>query len=218
MYLTEKLAASLGKRASSILNMSREKEQIIVYGAVNLLQTIFSILWIVIAGAVLGVLYEALVFSTSGSILRKYSGGVHASSPGRCIIFGTVVSTAVGLFVGKFLYKFSLLSVMILSAFCMVISFIAVFIKAPVDSPQKPITRTAIKKMFKRNSIITLMVFSIIIVILYLFYNTSSKLYYLKIAECMVLGCLWQSMTLTKTGTAAFKKADSILKNIMERG
>jgi accessory gene regulator B len=218
MYLTEKLASSLGKRASSILNVNSEKEQIIVYGAINLLQTIFSILWIVIAGAVLGVLYEALVFSTSGSILRKYSGGVHASSPSRCIIFGTVVSTAVGLFVEKFLYKFSLLSLMTLSAFCMVISFTIVFIKAPVDSPQKPITKTSMKKMFKRNSIITLVVFSIIIVILYLFYNTSSKLYYLEIAECIVLGCLWQSMTLTKTGTAAFKKADSILKNIMERG
>jgi accessory gene regulator B len=218
MYLTEKLAASLGKRASSILNVSREKEQIIVYGAVNLLQTIFSILWIVIAGAVFGVLYEALVFSASGSILRKYSGGVHASSPSRCIIFGTVVSAAIGLFVGKFLYKFSLFSVMTLSVLCMVISFITVFIKAPVDSPQKPITKIAMKKMFRRNSIITLVVFSIIIVILCLFYNTSSKLYYLKIAECMDLGCLWQSMTLTKTGTAAFKKADSILKNIMERG
>ncbi|MHC6178730.1 accessory gene regulator ArgB-like protein [Clostridium sp. JNZ X4-2] len=218
MYLTERLAVSLGKKARTILNTDREKEQIIVYGAVNLLQTIFSILWVVIVGFILGVLYEALIFSASASLLRKYSGGVHASSPNRCIIFGTVVSAAAGLLVDRFLYIFSFSAVMGISLFCMAAAFIIVFLKAPVDSIQKPITNENMKKMFKKNSIMTIVIFSIIIIILCLFYNSSYKLYYLKIIGCISLGTLWQSMTLTDRGTAAFKKADLILKNITERG
>ncbi|MEY8000426.1 accessory gene regulator ArgB-like protein [Clostridium sp. Mt-5] len=218
MHLIERLAVSLGKKSRIILNADKDKEEIIVYGAINLLQTIFSILWVVIVGFILGVLYEAFIFSASASILRKYSGGVHASSPNRCIIFGTVVSAAVGLLVDRFFYSFSFSFTIIMSMFCMVIGFIIVFLKAPVDSIQKPITDINMKKMFKKNSIITILVFSIIIIILCLFYNTNYKLYYLKIIDCISLGFLWQSLTLTDRGTTAFKKADLILKNITERG
>lgn len=218
MYLTERLAVSLGKKARIILNVDKDKEEIIVYGAINLLQTIFSILWVVIAGFILGVLYEALIFSVSASILRKYSGGVHASSPNRCIIFGTVVSAAVGLLVDRFFYMFSFSAIIGISVFCMITAFIIVFLKAPVDSVQKPITNEDMKKMFKKNSIIAILVFSIIIIILCLFYNSSYKLYYLKVISCISLGSLWQSITLTNMGITAFKKADLILKNITERG
>ncbi|MEY8764229.1 MULTISPECIES: accessory gene regulator ArgB-like protein [Clostridium] len=217
MYLTEKLAISLGKKARTILKTDKEKEEILVYGAINLLQTIFSIAWVIIAGAILGVLYEALIFSVSMSILRKYSGGFHASSPNRCIIGGTISAATAGLLVDKFFYKFSFVTTLIMIITFMIIAFIIVSLKAPVDSPQKPISKISMKKMFKRNSIITLAIFSTIIIILCLFYSTNNKLYYLKIADCINLGCLWQSITLTDHGKAVFKKVDSVLKNIGER-
>lgn len=217
MYLTEKLAISLGKKARILLNVDKNREQIIVYGAINLLQTAFSILWIVIAGFILGVLYEALIFSTTASILRKYSGGVHASSPNRCIIIGTVLSSAAGLIINKFSYNISLTNTTAMSMLFITASFIIVILKAPVDSIKKPITDLNMKKRFKKNSIVTLTVFSMVVVILSTLYESTLKLYYLKIIHSIILGILWQSFTLTKMGITIFEKADSILKSITER-
>ncbi|WP_373844688.1 accessory gene regulator ArgB-like protein [Clostridium sp.] len=210
MYLTEKIATFLGKKASILLAIDEDREQIVIYGAINLLQTTLSILWIVIAGFILGVLYEALIFSTSASILRKYSGGVHASSPNRCIIIGTTLSCATGLVINNFSYSISLTNTIIMGIFFITVSFIIVILKAPVDSIKKPITDLNMKKNFKKNSIIVLIVFSIFIVVLSVFYETTSKLYYLKIIHSIILGILWQSITLTKIGITIFKKADKI--------
>ncbi|UZQ49405.1 accessory gene regulator ArgB-like protein [Clostridium kluyveri] len=217
MYLTEKLAISLGKKARILLNVDKNREQIIVYGAINLLQTIFSISWIAIAGFILGVLYEALIFSTTASILRKYSGGVHASSPNRCIIIGTVLSSASGLVIDKFSYNISLTTTTAMGMFFITASFTIVMLKAPVDSIKKPITDLNMKKRFKKNSIVTLTVFSMVVVILSTLYESTLKLYYLKIIHSIILGILWQSFTLTKMGITIFEKVDFILKSITER-
>lgn len=213
MYLTEKLAVSLGKKARILLNVDKNKEQIIVYGAINLLQIIFSILWVSIAGLILGVFYEALIFSTAASILRKYSGGVHASSPNLCIIFGTILASIGGLIVNKLLYKFSLTVTLTISILFITASFIIVILRAPVDSIKKPITNPNMKKKFKKNSIITLIIFSIVIAILSTLYEITLKLYYLKIIHSIILGVLWQSFTLTKMGITVFEKVDFILKS-----
>lgn len=217
MYLTEKLAVSLGKKTKVLLNLDEDSEKIIVYGAINILQTTFSILWIVIVGFILRVLYEALIFSTAASILRKYSGGVHASSPNRCIIIGTALSSAAGLIVDKFSHNISLINTTAMSIFFITASFIIVILKAPVDNIRKPITDLNMKKRFKKNSIITLIVFSIVIAILSTLYETTPRLYYLKIIHSIILGVLWQSFTLTKMGITIFEKVDSILKSITER-
>ncbi|WP_368490028.1 accessory gene regulator ArgB-like protein [Clostridium sp. BJN0013] len=217
MYLTEKLAVSLGKKAKILLNIDKNREQIIVYGAINLLQTVFSILWIIIAGFILGVLYEALIFSTAASILRKYSGGVHASSPNRCIIIGTVLSSAAGLVIDKFPYSLSLINTTAMGIFFITASFIIVILKAPIDSIKKPITDLNMKKKFKKNSIITLMIFSIIIAILSIIYKITFKLCYLKIIYSIILGILWQSITLTKICTITFEKVTFTLKFITGR-
>lgn len=217
MYLTEKLAISLGKKAKMLLNVDSNKEQIIVYGAINLLQIIFSVLWIIVTGLILGVFYEALIFSTTASILRKYSGGVHASSPNRCIIIGTTISCAVGLIVDKFSYNISLTNTIVMGIFFITTSFIILILRAPVDSIKKPITDLNMKKRFKKNSIIILIVFSIFITVLFVLYETTSKPYYLKIIHSIILSILYQSITLTKIGIIIFKKFDFTLKSITER-
>ncbi len=74
MSLAEKIATKIGNNAKLFLNVNEEQEQIIIYGAINLFQMLFAILWVIIAGLLFGVFYEALIFSITASILRKYSG------------------------------------------------------------------------------------------------------------------------------------------------
>ena len=216
MSLTVKVAAKKGNEAKLFLNVDEDKEQIIVYGAINLLQTIFAILWVIIFGLLFDVLYEALLFSVTSSSLRKYSGGVHASSPSRCIMIGTSIACIAGIFVNNILFKLNIFTAMIISLIIMTFSFIKVIINAPVDSIKKPITNVEVKKQFKKKSIIVLFIFSIIILTLFILSQKYLGLYYIKFIECITIGVLWQTITLTKGGISLLNKVDFVLKYIIE--
>ena len=217
MSLTEKIAVKIGNDAKLFLNIDRDKEQIIIYGAINLLQIIFAILWAVIAGLFFGVLYEVLIFSAIVSILRKYSGGVHASSPSRCIIIGTILAVVGGLSIDNIFYKLNISTVMLISIAIITFAFIIIAQKAPVDSIKKPITNIKMKNQFKKKSIIVLFIFSALIIILYVLSIKYSELLYIKVIETIGFGILWQTSTLTKNGISFLNKVDFVLKYIIER-
>ena len=216
MSLAEKIAIKICDDAKLFLNVDEDKEQIIIYGAISLLQTIFAILWVIIASLFLGVLYEALVFSITASILRKYSGGVHASSPSRCIIIGTATAVMAGISIDKIFFKFNMITVILVFITIMGFAFIIVAKNAPVDSIKKPITNIEMKKQFKKKSIIALFVFLFAIAILFLLSVRSSGVYYIRAIESIGLGVLWQSITLTKNGISLVNKIDFALKYIIE--
>lgn len=216
MSLTEKIATKIGNNAKLFLNVNEEQEQIIVYGAINLFQMLFAILWVIIAGLLFGVFYEALIFSISASILRKYSGGVHASSPSRCIIIGTFSAVLAGILINNIFYSINSINVAVISGAIIIFAFITVFRNAPVDSIKKPIKNIETRKQFKRKSIFTIFIFSFIIIILFMLNEKFSELYYIKLIESISVGVLWQTITLTKNGINFLNKVDSALKYIIE--
>lgn len=216
MSLTEKMAVKIGSNAKLFLNVNKDEEQIIIYGAINLFQIIFAILWVIIAGLFFGVLYEALLFSITTSILRKYSGGVHASSPSRCIIIGTFAASIAGISIDNILYKLNMFTVLLISIAFITFAFIIVAKNAPVDSIKKPITNIEIRKQFKKKSIAVIFLFSFIIIILFVLSKKYSELYYIKLIESISLGILWQTITLTKIGISYLNKVDFVLRYIIK--
>ncbi|MBE6086825.1 MAG: accessory regulator AgrB [Clostridium beijerinckii] len=216
MSLTEKIATKIGNNAKLFLNVNEEQEQIIVYGAINLFQMLFAILWVIIAGLLFGVFYEALIFSISASILRKYSGGVHASSPSRCVIIGTFSAALAGILINNIFYTINSITVAVISGAIIIFAFITVFRNAPVDSIKKPIKNIETRKQFKRKSIFVIFIFSFMIIILFMLNEKFSELYYIKLIESIGVGVLWQTITLTKNGINFLNKVDSALKYIIE--
>ncbi|WP_238859584.1 accessory gene regulator B family protein [Clostridium sp. YIM B02569] len=216
MSLTEKIATKIGNNAKLFLNVNEEQEQIIVYGAINLFQMLFAILWVIIAGLLFGVFYEALIFSITASILRKYSGGVHASSPSRCVIIGTFSAALAGILINNIFYSINSINVAVISGAIIIFAFITVFRNAPVDSIKKPIKDIETRRQFKRKSIFVIFIFSFIIIILFMLNEKFSELYYIKLIESISVGVLWQTITLTKNGINFLNKVDFCLKYIIE--
>ncbi|NRT72441.1 accessory gene regulator ArgB-like protein [Clostridium beijerinckii] len=216
MSLTEKIATKIGNNAKLFLNVNEEQEQIIVYGAINLFQMLFAILWVIIAGLLFGVFYEALIFSVTASIFRKYSGGVHASSPSRCVIIGAFSAALAGILIDNIFYTINSITVAVISGVIIIFAFITVFRNAPVDSIKKPIKNIETRKQFKRKSIFVIFIFSFIIIILFMLNEKFSELYYIKLIESIGVGVLWQTITLTKNGINFLNKVDSALKYIIE--
>lgn len=216
MSFIEKKAIYIGKKAKLILNVDDDSEKIIVYGAINLFQIIWSIIWIMVVGFIFGAFYEAILFSTVISILRKYSGGAHASSPSRCIIIGTTICVGFGLLISRFLCDLNILNVTIFSLLAILISFIIVYKKSPVDSIKKPITNDDMKKRLRKYSIIVMSIFFLITVICLVLYRNHESKFYIEIIQCISIGALWQSVTLTNKGISILNKVDFVLKYIME--
>ncbi|MDP4089805.1 MAG: accessory gene regulator B family protein [Bacillota bacterium] len=212
MYLTERIAAVIGKQARLVLKADENSEKIIVYGAVGLLQIIGSILWTVIAGMIFGLVYEVLLFSIAVSVLRKYSGGAHASSPGRCIVVGVTVSTAVSLLIKHILCRQSFIFGVISAILCIFTASLITVKLAPVDSENKPIISPDMRSRLNHASRIVIGLFSIIIIVTLLSFKASGNLYFLKASYCIALAALWQSVTLIGFGIKVLNKVDHILK------
>lgn len=218
MSLTEKMAVKIGNNAKSILNVDNDTEEIIIYGAINLIQTISAFLCVIIAGSIFGVLYEALIFTISVAILRKYSGGAHASSPIRCIIIGMFLAVAVGFSVDKILYKFNIIAVILISIVCVTFTLLVILRNAPVDSIQKPITDIQMREEFRRKSIIVIFICSFIIIGLFVINMIDPEVYNIKLIETISIGLFWQAITLTKKGISLLNKFDFVLKYLINMG
>ena len=189
-----------------------EKRSIIAYGIFAMFQIAISIIFVIVFGLLFNVLIEALIVSFSISILRKYSGGVHATSPMRCAIIGTVIC----ILIPKVILLFNLGSITIIGfgIFVFALSYYLVFKLAPVDSENKPIKKAERRDMLKRKSIIILTVYLIIaclfIINFYLFNSYKALVY----CTCLYGGILWQVISLTKLGHKIVNKVDYFLNRI----
>lgn len=216
MYLTERMAAKMGEKARTVLKVDEEKEKIIVYGAIGLIQILWSILWTTLIGMIFGVVYEALLFSIIVGMLKRYSGGAHASSPGRCIVIGVAAATASGLLIQLLTNREAVGLIIMLGILCFSTSFFVIAKKAPVDSSSKPIRSTRMRQRLNHTSKVILICYIISMLCMLFLYKVFSKECYLSIYICIGFGTLWQSVTLTKCGIKILNKVDFILnfKNI----
>lgn len=211
MSLIEKIATNIGKKTRHILDFDDDTEEVVIYGAINLIQTSVSFLLTMVIGFIFSVLYESLLFTFTVSILKKYSGGAHASSPGRCLFIGSTISVSFSLLISKILCRQNIYGINIIGILCIVISIYIIIKKAPVDSENKPITSDKMRQRLKRDSIGTILICSIVMIIVLLMFKVSSSIVYIKIFECIDLGVLWQSITLTKPTIIFLHKVDSFL-------
>jgi len=215
LSLTERLASNIGTKSRGILNVDEDKEKIIVYGAFNLLQVVWSIVWTSIIGLLFGVFYESIFFLFIISALRKYSGGVHATAPNRCIIIGTTAAVGFGILIDKVLIRTSFYTMAVIGITSILIALIIVVKKAPVDSPKKPISNPVIKQRFKLSSIILICFYLLCMVVLLELYMVYESQMYIKAFQCIALGALWQAITLTKSGARVLNKLDAGFKYIL---
>ena len=214
MGLTEKIAKYIGMKVKESLEINKEEEEIIVYGAFNIIQIINTLIFVILSGIIFKCLIENIIISLTSAVLRKYSGGVHASSPLRCIIIGTSFATGLGCITNNFSYIFDTSFLLVFILTCSFLSINILYRLAPVDSAEKPISSLKQKKKFKNQSISIAVIYFVSSIILLLFNITDLRY---EIVICIMLGMIWQCWTLTKFGFKVIKTIDYILKIIMEK-
>ena len=198
MMKIEDICKKISNNIAQELNLDDDKRAVINYGIFAFVQMAICIALVIIFGLIFNVVIEALIISFTISILRKSSGGVHASSSGKCAIIGTITSVGMGI-ISKHIYvSFGLVSVV--GSVVFIWSYYIVYKLAPVDSVAKPIKNIEKIKRLKKNSIVILSVYLIIIVINILYFYFIKNSIVLVYSLCIYIGLLWQVFSLTKYG------------------
>ncbi len=99
MFLIEQFSNKIGNKIANSLELDRDTEEIITYGAFSLLQTIWALLCVVVLGAICNVLIESIIITLTAATYRKYSGGIHANTPNKCAFLGAIIFVGFALIV-----------------------------------------------------------------------------------------------------------------------
>lgn len=210
----ELLSRNISNNLKRELNLDEDKRSIIEYGIFAFFQMVISILLVAIIGLIFNVMIEALIISFTGAILRKFSGGAHASNSTNCAVSGAFISIIPAYIIKNIILNSNYIT--IVGILLYIISFIIIYKLAPVDSPNKPIKKKEKIKRLKRGSIIILSIYMIFVAInvrIYYFNGMNLLLIY---SSCIYIGILWQVFTLTKYGHIIVNKMDSLLIKIFK--
>ena len=194
--LASKVARSQGYDA--------EKESVIAYGLIAIVQVLLTVLLALAAGLIIHAPAESMIVCFSVSILRRFSGGAHADSLGKCTVI-TVVACTLFAFLSRLMAPFLtplLLTLVTLVVYTLV--YTSIYRYAPVASPHKPI-RTEQKRLRMRKGCYRTMAAYVavqaLLIIASLWYPEAKSL-----AVSLILGVAWQAFTLTNAGNILLNK------------
>lgn len=188
------------------LNLDEDRKAVINYGIFAFIHMIICILLVIIFGVIFNVTIEALIISFATSILRKSSGGVHASTPERCAVIGTI-STIIMAIIAKYLH-FGYSLNLVIGIIVFLYAYYIIYKLAPVDSASKPIKNPVKRLRLKKTSIITTTIYLLIVIIDILAYLLTKEYILLTYSICIYMGLSWQVFSLTEKGHLVLGKLD----------
>lgn len=144
--------------------ISEDDRELYEYGFFMLFSNLYFIVITCIFGLIFGVFFESLIFFISFMLIRKYAGGYHAKTETRCQIVSTL-SILISILVIRFV-NFDGISVILLAITA--ISSILIFAFAPLDTPEKPLSKKE-KNYFRKISYIILVILDVLFIVAYNF-------------------------------------------------
>lgn len=175
------------------LSLNDDQADIIRYGLFSLVATLMNLLAVAILSSAIGVLREAMAVAVNMMLFRKTSGGAHSESLSACIITGTLVSTFLALAAKWASPWLANPNVLIIPQ---VFALAVVYLYAPADVPQKPITNPRQRKTLRFLSFSYLVFFALLGPALRIFAPYQWTYLY----EVSAVGLLWQGFMLTPPG------------------
>lgn len=212
--MVERLSNNLAALIASSLNFDEDNKEVLAYGAFAIIQIIWSITLVVIFGLVFGVLLEAFIISLVGAILRKYSGGVHATAPNRCAVIGVIMSVGLALLINALELNSSVELSFTFTSLCFVVTYFCVFKYSPKDTPNKPIVKVETKVRLKKASLRTVHIFFALTIASYILFISRNNYLILSIVAAISGGLFNQSISLTAPGHFIILNLDKLLNKL----
>jgi accessory gene regulator B len=214
MEFIEKISKSTSEKLGNRLNKTEEEKSILNYGLFIIMHTSLALILTLIIGILTNMTLEIMVITFSAAWMKRYSGGVHASSPNRCLIIGVIVSLTLSFLDKRLMYILGNNSLIFMLIIGFIVSYIILYYKCPVGSKNKPLKKEVTRKKLRKKAFRLINFYLLIILIGYLLY-INKNIYILKVViSCIWLGLILQVLMLTKIGQKIIILLDYILKKI----
>lgn len=207
----EILAHNMAKKIALQMNYDEDKQAVITYGLTAIFQmtTIFAVISTI--GIIFDFWYECIIIFFGVGTIRKFTGGAHAQTMYGCniiSILSILLLSALSRYV--LIIPINIFTNLGISVFVFILCFIICYIRVPVDSPNKPIVKPEKIRRLRRMSYIILTTYFIISILFIILTIWNNRFYSISLSIRMAM--LWQAFTLTKIGSLALGKVDSLFQ------
>lgn len=141
--------------------IAKEEASLYIFGLKYLFGFLTNITTTVIVGAILGMIWECILFSVAYIPLRQYAGGYHAQDSRTCYILSTLLVV-----VALMVIQYANIRLTIANL-ALILSCLIIFIKAPVESKSKSLNAKE-KKTFHKIACIIVVIEAFVSNILFL--------------------------------------------------
>jgi len=149
-----KTAGDFARYLATELKMSSARQEVLAYGLELILLGLLGLAVVALGGCLVGAPLEALAVLLASSLLRLPGGGMHLSSPLKCLAFTAAVFSGLGYLCKGLsqhaLFQQNLALLVILSGF---LSLAVSLLMVPVINPAKPIHSPELKFKLRRGAI-----------------------------------------------------------------
>ncbi|MBP3929994.1 MAG: accessory gene regulator B family protein [Peptostreptococcaceae bacterium] len=215
MELIERMSYNIALKIGSKTNKTNEEIEVINYGVFVIIHTIIALILTALTGYIIRKPIQIIIITIISASLKRYSGGVHATSPNRCLIIGILISL-ISVYISEILFKYNnSINLIIISLISIFLSIIIFYKKAPVGNKNKPLKKVETRNIMRKKLFFLLKIYYIsILVFSIMILNGSLTVKYVKYIYCIQLGVLLQAFSITNIGEVIVLKLDEILNNI----
>ena len=155
-----RITSGVVEKLTDSTTISDTEKELYLYGFFILISQILYFIITIIMGILLDIVSLSIVFYISFQFIRRYAGGIHASSELKCEIISTT-SIFISLLCVKSNVMFNIqIPTLILTFFASIV----IFILCPLDTPEKPLTKEELRYFRKISLIVLAIMLSIIII------------------------------------------------------
>ncbi len=149
-----KLASKVVKRLINHFVVADTEQELYVYGFFILISQILYFTLTTLFGILLDIVLESVIFYVAFQFIRRYAGGIHASSELKCEI-----ATTTSIFLCLSCIKLcETTNIQIPILMLTIISTIFIFVLCPLDTPEKPLTKEEYKYFRKISWLILILI------------------------------------------------------------
>lgn len=211
MGFIEKISLNLSENLGDKLNKNKEEKAILNYGLFVVIHTLMGIILTALIGIVTGMIIEIIMISITSSWFKRYTGGVHATTPERCLFVSSILSLTLSLFCKYIIFNININYIFTIGLFSIMIFYYIINEKCPVPSKNKPLKRENTRRKLRKKAFALLNGYSILLITLHIIYSfTSIDIIKTIIISC-ILGIILQMIVLTEKGGNFIIMLDSSL-------
>lgn len=210
MGVIDKISLNLSTRLGDRLDKDEEEKAVLNYGLFMIIHTFLGIILTILVGLITGMIIEISLITITSALFKRYTGGVHASTPEICLIIGIILSLILSTVCRFISINIDINNIVLIGMTIIAFSYYMIYYKCPVTSKNKPLNNEKTRNKLRKKAFTLLNIYIILIIILYIIYYIFKLSIVKSIIVSFILGIFLQMIVLTNIGTKFINLLDKV--------